>query len=568
MTAKNRSRLRVLQDDRQQQGLLHLPERLAKRALQASRGIKNALLLGDALAIAILLTCPVRIKNLAGIHLNHNLHRPRDGRAYLAFLEEETKTGRPIEFELPLDTLKMMDQYLARRSPEICPPGTRWLFPRRDGTGPLDPSQLASRITRRIRRETGLEMNVHLFRHFAVMLWLDANPGSYEAARRLLGHSEVSHTINMYSGLERQAAIRAFSDLVTTKQKALMRLAIRLDDWPAEDMAMWQSLTRSGNPLDEEGRFAHLRETSKATLCRHYGRWLAWLVDAEPEALRDAPAARCTIERLMRWRDTMSEMRPMSRLCLVGDTLHMLMVANPEGDWTRHRQLKRHLKRAAGLGDPTRKSGRILSSAVLFEAGRDHATVDVETATTELEAMKRQRNGTMVAMLALMPMRRRAFAHLEIGTSLFISEDRTVVALPDELTKNGLPWEAEAPKAVEPLLRRYIEEVRPWFMARGNQRHSFLWVKLRGTPFDVGNFGNQIGDITLQLTGVRVPPHFFRDAAATTLSRLSPDAARLIRPILPHTSAGTAERHYIHAQTIDAGRDYAKLIKRMKGPSS
>lgn len=219
MTAKNRSRLRVLQDDRQQQALLNLPGQLAKRALQASRGINNSLLQGDALAVAILLTCPVRIKNLAGIHLDNNLHRPGDGRAYLAFPEEETKTGRPIEFELPPDTLKMMDQYLARRSPEIRPTGTRWLFPRRDGTGPVEPSQLAARITRRIRRETGLEMNAHLFRHFAVMLWLDANPGGYEAARRLIGHSELSQTINMYSGLEGQASIRAFSDLVTQKQK-------------------------------------------------------------------------------------------------------------------------------------------------------------------------------------------------------------------------------------------------------------------------------------------------------------------------------------------------------------
>lgn len=115
--------------------------------------------------------------------------------------------------------VKMMDQYLARRSPEICHAGTRWLFPRRDGTGPVGPSELAARITRRIRRVTGLEMNAHLFRHFAVMLWLEANPGGFEGARRLLGHSEVSHTINMYSGLEGQAAIRAFSDLVTKKQK-------------------------------------------------------------------------------------------------------------------------------------------------------------------------------------------------------------------------------------------------------------------------------------------------------------------------------------------------------------
>ena len=35
------------------------------------------------------------------------------------------------------------------------------------------------------------------------------NPGGYEVARRLLGHSELSHTINMYSGMETRTAWRA-----------------------------------------------------------------------------------------------------------------------------------------------------------------------------------------------------------------------------------------------------------------------------------------------------------------------------------------------------------------------
>lgn len=158
----------------------------------------------------------------------------------------------------------------------MCPPSTRWLFPRRDGTGPTGPSELASCITRRIRRETGLEMNAHLFRHFAVMLWLDANPGSYELARRLLGHSEVSHDQHVFRA---GGSVRYPSLLRPCHQEAedaRMRLAVRLNDWPASNKAMWKSLTRSGNPLDEEGRFAHLREPSRATLCRHYGRWLAW----------------------------------------------------------------------------------------------------------------------------------------------------------------------------------------------------------------------------------------------------------------------------------------------------
>lgn len=38
----------------------------------------------------------------------------------------------------------------------------------------------------------------------------------------------------------------------------------------------------------------------------------------------------------------------------------------------------------------------------------------------------------------------------------------------------------------------------------------------------------------------------------------------MIRPVLTHSGFGTTERHYIHAQTNDAGRDYQSLIKRLK----
>jgi integrase len=67
------------------------------------------------------------------------------------------------------------------------------------------------------------------------------------------------------------------------------------------------------------------------------------------------------------------------------------------------------------------------------------------------------------------------------------------------------------------------------------------------------------------MTGVRVPPHYFRDAAATTLARQSSESVSLIQPILAHASSKTAERHYNHARTIDAGRDYATLLSSLKG---
>ncbi|PZX09943.1 phage integrase family protein [Palleronia aestuarii] len=213
MTPKNRGRLRVLQEPRHQTRILNLPDKVFARPVK-SGGHRLLVAREDALAIAILLNCPIRVKNLAALELVRHIQRPGDGKVYLVLEEEDTKTGRAIEFELPCDVVRLLDAHLATRAPHLCPHGTPYLFPQRTGAAPIQPSCLAGRIAKRVRRETGLEMNVHLFRHFAVMLSLDANPGGYEVARRLLGHSDLSHTINMYSGLEVRTATRAYSDLM------------------------------------------------------------------------------------------------------------------------------------------------------------------------------------------------------------------------------------------------------------------------------------------------------------------------------------------------------------------
>ena len=53
-----------------------------------------------------------------------------------------------------------------------------------------------------------------------------------------------------------------------------------------------------------------------------------------------------------------------------------------------------------------------------------------DAASTELETAKRRRDGTMIAVLALMPMRRRAFTELELGTSVLVHPDRIEFACP------------------------------------------------------------------------------------------------------------------------------------------
>ena len=85
----------------------------------------------------------------------------------------------------------------------------------------MDASGLSTRIAARIRKETGLEVHTHLFRHFAAKVWLDANPGQYEALRRILGHAELSSTLNAYAGFEASAVTRRYADLIANAQGIL-----------------------------------------------------------------------------------------------------------------------------------------------------------------------------------------------------------------------------------------------------------------------------------------------------------------------------------------------------------
>ncbi|HHY03521.1 MAG TPA: tyrosine-type recombinase/integrase [Paracoccus sp.] len=338
------------------------------------------------------------------------------------------------------------------------------------------------------------------------------------------------------------------------------------EDWPDADKAMWMGLTTPGGPLDEGGALAHARPTTLRSLRTQYRHWLRWLQSTEPAALLDRPELRVTIARLRAWLAQLSETtRPMTRLSYVQAVLRVVSAHAPERDWSAHQRLRAILKHEAGRGDPTRKAGRIMSSEQLLSAGLRHAGDYAARATTELERMMRRRDGTMVALLSVLPMRLRSLAGLRMHRSIIFADDSVSIALDEALTKTGTVWESRLTGQVGAVMRHYAATVRPWLLARGGEGHDALWVGRQGQPLLQAAVAARIRAVTAAQLGRAIPPHFFRDAAATTLARSSPDSARLIRPVLGHAGFRTAERHYIHAHAIDAGRAYADLVLSLRG---
>lgn len=343
------------------------------------------------------------------------------------------------------------------------------------------------------------------------------------------------------------------------------RLFLPVDDWPEADIVMWQALVCSGDVFEDPGALSHLRETSQQSLRISYSRWLGWLNRQDHDALSIAPELRITMERLQIWLESeLAEIAPMSQKFLIDDLIRVAKVAAPQLDWTRQMRLQAYLRKRAKRNYGARKTGRIFSSAVLFTAGLDLAGRLADEATTELGAYKLRRDGALIAFLALMPIRSRSLVELALETSIQVTPSALTVRLSGDMTKNGLPWEARVPDQLEPVLRQYVETVRPWFMNRKLRNHDVFWVIDCGRPFSRHYLGVKVRDVTNKLVGASVPPQFFRDAAATSLSRYSPENARLIRPLLGHASHGTAERHYIQARTIEAGRDYTDVLNNLK----
>jgi integrase/recombinase XerD len=297
-----------------------------------------------------------------------------------------------------------------------------------------------------------------------------------------------------------------------------------------------------------------------------YDQWLKWLAQSQPAALEICPLERATIDRLRQWYGDLSKVRPKTRLYYVSSLLRILEEAAPDRDWGAHQKLVSRLRSGSGTGDPSRKAGRIFDSGLLCKLGLDYAQTHPKAASTELKSAARFRTGTMIALLAVMPMRRMTFCKLQLGSSVWIDKDRIIIAASGDMMKRGNTWEAEVPDVVLDVLRHYLDTVRPWLMQRANLQHPFLWVNDLGKPYDPCHLSNRIAWSTKEILGTRVSAHLFRDAAATTLARHSPASAKLIAPLLGHSSLETAERHYIHANSIDAGRTYANVLARkLKG---
>lgn len=363
---------------------------------------------------------------------------------------------------------------------------------------------------------------------------------------------------------------------------AAEHVALSPANWPAADSDAWDAAVRPADFLEEGGKGADWRPASRCSAQRAYGRWLGWLISTGVILASEAPAARFTSDRLREYVAFLRQGRSSVTVASYLGVLCMVVVAMfPDEDWRWLQDIQKRLHRQA---KPSRnKAERLVPADELLDLGRgliDRAGQELDrladtTGTPQQAnaAARDFRDGLIVALLALYPLRLKNLLQMEIGVQLRLSPGRTKLRFTADETKNHRPLHELWPETLEPALARYLDQVRPMLLAAGvigrptahpRPAGARVWVAQGGTPLSAGGVQKLLKRHTRPRFGHVINTHLFRDCAATTLANEDPNHVRYAARVLGHAGLQTTERSYIAADTQRALDRYGDLIAEMR----
>lgn len=225
MTDKNRARLRQFDDPQAVLQLISLPQRVFAQLTASGRPpVRDCLRAQSALILGILaLATPLRIKNVASLRLGVHILPLRTGMplssgCHLVVPAAEVKNDRDLEFSLSSLIGTPLETYVTRCLPVLGKTAEGYLFPNTSG-GSKNEGSLGVQVRNFLKRETGLELNAHAFRHLTAKLYLEQHPGDYATVQMLLGHKSLQTTLRAYVGMESRDAVKRYDAMVMSLLK-------------------------------------------------------------------------------------------------------------------------------------------------------------------------------------------------------------------------------------------------------------------------------------------------------------------------------------------------------------
>ncbi len=217
MTQKNKERLSQFDTDEAKRAIIGLPFRVAEQlATVKNPTVRQAQRMQLAALSGLLLRVPLRIKNAAALDLAAHIQRPvngAEGRWLVHIPAPEVKNGKAVDAYLDARTSALLARYVDVFRPKLMEEFNTSLFIGQGGKT-KGSHALSRQFSRFVKREVGFTVNVHLMRHMAGFFFLENNPGCYEMVRQLLGHKNITTTINFYAGAETKSAFNEYDHML------------------------------------------------------------------------------------------------------------------------------------------------------------------------------------------------------------------------------------------------------------------------------------------------------------------------------------------------------------------
>jgi integrase len=214
------------------------------------------------------------------------------------------------------------------------------------------------------------------------------------------------------------------------------------------------------------------------------------------------------------------------------------------------------------MARPRPKYHRIVSSERLLALGLELISRgETSNHLTDLACARLVRDGLMIALLALCPIRLRNLAELCVERQLRRVGDTWWIILEADETKTGRPDERPVPGIVAEAIERWLGH---WRSVSHPSDDSF-WPSIKGGALAYSYVGHIITETTRRVLGVAVNPHLFRDCAVYTVAINAGDRMGIASALLQHTDQRTVEKYYNKGATISAVRRYQQILDQLMG---
>jgi len=166
------------------------------------------------------------------------------------------------------------------------------------------------------------------------------------------------------------------------------------------------------------------------------------------------------------------------------------------------------------------------------------------------------RDGLLLALLSLWPIRRRSIVALTVSRHLEFDDAGVNILLHPADTKSGRAESFRVPEQLLAYFMHYLKGIRPILLGHSVHDDGF-WASHHGRRLLGGRLYDIVRARTLSKFGKAMSLHDFRRAAATFLAMDAPEKIGLIPGVLQHVKPEVSEQHYNLARSMQAGRRFA-----------